>query len=95
MKLCYQATDEELERAIDNALEAGYRHIDCAPVYENEHVIGRILKKWIDSGKVSRDELFIVSKVSLFQLLISFAMIKKPAFSFHLQAIDLPVLKNT
>ncbi|XP_058802087.1 aldo-keto reductase family 1 member A1 [Phymastichus coffea] len=59
----WQASDEELEAALDNALESGYRHIDTAPVYLNEHVIGKVLKKWLDSGKLKRDDLFIVTKL--------------------------------
>lgn len=58
-----QASDEEIETAIDAALEAGYRHIDTAPVYGNEQAIGRVLKRWLDAGKVKREELFIVTKV--------------------------------
>lgn len=45
------------------ALEAGYRHIDAAPVYQNEKAIGRVLRKWIDGGKVDRDDLYIVTKL--------------------------------
>ena len=41
----------------------GYRHIDTAYLYRNEAAIGRVLKKWIDGGKVKREELFIVTKV--------------------------------
>lgn len=52
-----------MEEALNFALEAGYRHIDCAPVYLNEQVIGRVLKSWIDSGKVKREELFITTKL--------------------------------
>ncbi|XP_046613821.1 aldo-keto reductase family 1 member A1 [Neodiprion virginianus] len=59
----WQATDAELEAALNTALEAGYRHIDTAPVYENEHVIGKVLHKWLSSGKLKREELFVVSKV--------------------------------
>ncbi|XP_065167026.1 aldo-keto reductase family 1 member A1 isoform X2 [Atheta coriaria] len=59
----WQAKDDELEQALNNALEAGYRHIDTATVYENEKVIGKVLKKWIDSGKLKRDDLFIVTKL--------------------------------
>ncbi|XP_023287956.1 alcohol dehydrogenase [NADP(+)] [Orussus abietinus] len=59
----WQATEAELEAALDDALGAGYRHIDTAPVYHNEPIIGKVLKKWIDSGKVKREELFIVTKV--------------------------------
>ncbi|KAK0182931.1 hypothetical protein PV327_001015 [Microctonus hyperodae] len=59
----WHAKEEILEKALDDALEAGYRHIDTAPVYENEMIIGKILKKWIDSGRIKREELFIVTKV--------------------------------
>ncbi|XP_015586347.1 alcohol dehydrogenase [NADP(+)] [Cephus cinctus] len=59
----WQATDAELETALDAALEAGYRHIDAASAYENEPIIGKVLKKWLDAGKVKREELFIVSKL--------------------------------
>ncbi|XP_017781361.1 PREDICTED: 1,5-anhydro-D-fructose reductase isoform X1 [Nicrophorus vespilloides] len=59
----WMATEDELEKALEAALEAGYRHIDTAFVYENEHVIGRVLKRWMDEGKVKREDLFIVSKV--------------------------------
>jgi len=59
----WQASEEELEAALDNALEAGYRHIDAAPVYLNEHVIGKVLKKWFDSGKIKREDVFIVTKL--------------------------------
>ena len=59
----WRAPDDEVEKALNAALEAGYRHIDCAPVYLNEKTIGKVLKEWIDSGKVRRDELFIVTKL--------------------------------
>lgn len=64
----FQAKDEEFEKALDNALIAGYRHIDTAWAYENEHVIGRVLKRWLDSGKLKRDDLFIVTKVNCYML---------------------------
>lgn len=59
----WQAQDDDLEKALESALEAGYRHIDSATVYENEHVIGRVLERWISAGKVKREELFIVTKL--------------------------------
>lgn len=57
---------EELETALDNALEAGYRHFDTAYGYQNEDVLGRAIKKWITNGKVKREELFIVTKLPVF-----------------------------
>ncbi|VEN50188.1 unnamed protein product [Callosobruchus maculatus] len=60
----WQATNEdELTSALNHALEIGYRHIDTAYVYENEKVIGAVLKKWISSGKLKREDLFITTKL--------------------------------
>lgn len=38
-------------------------HFDCAPVYLNEKAIGRVLKQWLDSGRVKREDLFITTKL--------------------------------
>jgi len=57
--------DNVLESALNEALTCGYRHIDTATAYENEHVIGKVLNEWITSGKVTREELFIVTKVPI------------------------------
>ncbi|XP_049795325.1 aldo-keto reductase family 1 member A1-A-like isoform X2 [Schistocerca nitens] len=56
------ALGDDIEKAIDAALEIGYRHIDTARRYNNEAQIGRTLKKWLDSGKIKREDLFIVTK---------------------------------
>lgn len=58
-----QAPDDEVELAINLALEAGYRHIDTAPVYMNEKSIGKVLKEWLDSGRIKREEVFITTKL--------------------------------
>ncbi|XP_030760211.1 aldose reductase A-like isoform X3 [Sitophilus oryzae] len=60
----FTATDEkELEAALDAAFEAGYRHIDTATIYANEHIIGKVLQKWFHSGKLSRKDIFITTKL--------------------------------
>lgn len=53
---------EEIAEAVLGAIEGGYRHIDCAAIYGNEHLVGEALKSAIDGG-VPREELFITSKV--------------------------------
>ncbi|KAJ3055524.1 NAD(P)H-dependent D-xylose reductase (XR) [Rhizophlyctis rosea] len=53
----------QLSKAVREALEAGYRHIDCAEFYLNQKEIGQTLKKAFEDGVVKREELFITSKV--------------------------------
>jgi hypothetical protein len=57
--------DEEVAKAVNEALEAGYRMIDTAYVYKNEAVIGKVLKEWFESGRIKREDIFITSKVKL------------------------------
>ena len=52
-------TDDEVERAIGIAIEAGYRHIDTAYKYGNETGVGRGIR----SAAVAREELFVTTKL--------------------------------
>jgi diketogulonate reductase-like aldo/keto reductase len=49
-----------VEKAVVNF---GYRHIDCASIYGNEKEIGGAFKKVFSSKKISRNDLFITSKL--------------------------------
>jgi 2,5-diketo-D-gluconate reductase A len=49
----------ETEASVSSALEAGYRHIDTARLYDNEQEVGAAIAK---SG-IARDELFVTTKV--------------------------------
>ncbi|MDC1068782.1 aldo/keto reductase [Candidatus Kapabacteria bacterium] len=53
----------EVYNAVKTAIETGYRHIDCAPIYGNEAEIGKAIKDCIANGTVKRDELWITSKL--------------------------------
>lgn len=56
----WQTPDGEIaSESVKLAIEAGYRHIDCAAVYANEISVGHGIK----SSGISRSELFITSKV--------------------------------
>src|SRR3712207_3095147 len=45
--------------AVRWALEAGYRHIDTAAMYENEEAVGEGLK----ASGLARDDIFVTTKV--------------------------------
>jgi len=48
---------DEIAEAVAGAFEVGYRHFDCASVYENEAQIGCVLRG------LPRDELWVTSKL--------------------------------
>lgn len=48
--------------AVKSALTNGYRHIDCAFVYQNQTEVGRALNEIIGHG-LDRDDIFITSKI--------------------------------
>lgn len=54
---------EAVASAVYGAVKSGYRLIDCAEVYQNEAHIGEMLQKLFAEGVVTREELFITSKV--------------------------------
>jgi len=53
---------EQVAAAVKDAIRVGYRHIDCAAVYGNEHLVGRALQDVLRAG-LRRDELWITSKL--------------------------------
>ncbi|MBN2766760.1 MAG: aldo/keto reductase [Paludibacteraceae bacterium] len=53
----------EVGEAVLQALRTGYRHVDCAYIYGNEKEIGNALTFAFENGIVTREELFITSKL--------------------------------
>ncbi|XP_044133829.1 aldo-keto reductase family 1 member C3-like [Bufo gargarizans] len=51
------------EEATRLAIEAGYRHIDCAYLYGNEVEVGRAIKEKITDGTIKREDLFHTGKL--------------------------------
>ena len=70
----------EVYNAVKTAIKNGYRHIDCAPIYGNEKEIGQALTECFEESLVSREELWITSKLWNTQ---------------HLKADVIPALEQT
>ena len=59
----FSLSDSEAENSTYWALKAGYRLIDTARIYGNEAAVGRGLQRAIDEGIVTREEVFITTKM--------------------------------
>ena len=55
-----EMSEEQTERAVTAALEAGYRLIDTAAVYGNEAAVGRAVR----ASGIPREEIFVTTKVA-------------------------------
>jgi 2,5-diketo-D-gluconate reductase A len=56
----FQIDPAETVKAVTQALETGYRHIDTAEMYKNEAQVGEALKSY----DIDRSEVFITSKLN-------------------------------
>ena len=50
-------------RATKAALEAGFRHLDCAERYRNEEAVGDALRETLKAGALQRKDLFVTTKL--------------------------------
>ena len=60
----WKIAPDDTKAAVLSALQCGYRHIDCAPVYGNQSQVGTAIKQALDDETLgSRTELFVTSKL--------------------------------
>ena len=59
----FALSDKEAEESVYWALRDGYRLIDTARIYGDEAGVGRGIRRAIDEGIVTRDEIFVTTKM--------------------------------
>src|SRR3954447_19034428 len=55
----YQIPAEQTEKAVTDALAAGYRHLDTAAAYQNEQAVRRAIR----TSGIPREQLFVTTKL--------------------------------
>lgn len=53
----------EIYNAVKSAIDIGYRHFDCATIYNNEKYVGKAIAEKIKEGVIKREDIFVTSKV--------------------------------
>ena len=59
----FALSDSETEESVYWALRDGYRLIDTARIYGDEAGVGRGIRRAIDEGLVTREEIFVTTKM--------------------------------
>lgn len=59
----WKSAGGQVYTAVRTALECGYRHIDCAPIYGNEAEVGKAFSESFENGVVSREDVWVTSKL--------------------------------
>jgi 2,5-diketo-D-gluconate reductase A len=86
----YQTPPEQTIKAVEAALQTGYRHIDTAAAYGNEREVGEAIRRF----GLARDDVFIETKVPItdFGYEATLHAFDKAAGKLGIERIDLLIL---
>ncbi|KAL9074952.1 MAG: hypothetical protein Q9157_004181 [Trypethelium eluteriae] len=59
----WQSDPGQVKAAVSHAIQKGYRHIDCAYVYDNEDEVGQGIKDGLEKSGIKREDLFVTTKL--------------------------------
>lgn len=91
----FQLSQSEAENSVYWALRDGYRLIDTAHIYGNEESVGRGIKRAISEGFVTREEIFVTTKMWTSDFDDGESAIEESLRRLDLDYIDLMILHHS
>ena len=91
----FRLSNEQAENSVYWALKAGFRLIDTARIYGNEEGVGRGMRRAIDEGIVTREEIFVTTKMWTDDYSNGAAAIEASLKRLGLDYIDLMILHHS
>ena len=70
-------TEAEIMNSMSYAIESGYRMFDTAALYKNEHHMAHFIREDLPKWNLSRDDIWITTKVAYFTMLEGESAIRK------------------
>lgn len=91
----YRLSDSQAENSVYWALRDGYRLIDTARIYGNEAGVGRGIRRAINDGFVTREEIFVTTKMWTADFDNGAAAVNASLERLGLDYIDLMILHHS
>ncbi len=92
---CFMLSNQQAENSVYWALRDGYRLIDTARIYGNEEGVGRGIRRAINEGFVTREEIFVTTKMWTRDYSNGDAAVDASLHRLGLDYIDLMILHHS